>query len=254
MLKPILSLCAGLALTLSLAMGAHAQTPVRLMANTSPPYADIKLPEQGLALELVRHVFDGTDYAPEITIENWSRAVEGARLGVYDGLAAAWYSDERARDLLFSEPYLSSELIILKRRDNGNAYDELSDLEGARLGVRTDYAYGVDFTAVPGLVLVQENHLIQNLLNLMNGSVDFVIGDRRTVNLQLREYLKDSINKFSVTAVELPPVARHVAISRSLDGHEAIIKAFNGALAARRNDGSHGDIVERWDALYADID
>jgi polar amino acid transport system substrate-binding protein len=250
MLRIVLSLLAGLALPLA----AQAQTTVKLMANTSPPYADVKLPEQGLALELVRHVFEGTDYAPDITIDNWSRSVEGARLGVYDGLAAAWYSDERAADLLFSEPYLSSELIVLKRRDNPNVYDELPDLAGARLGVRTDYAYGVDFSGVPGLTLVEENHLIQNLLNLLNGSVDLVIGDRRTVNLQLREYLRDSINRFGVTAIELPPVARHVAISRSLDGHEAIIKAFNAALAARQKDGSHGAIVQRWEDLYADID
>ena len=60
---------------------AVAEQNVRLMANTSPPYADAKLPEQGLALELVKHVFAATDYSPEITIENWSRAVEGAQSG-----------------------------------------------------------------------------------------------------------------------------------------------------------------------------
>ena len=48
--------------------------------------------------------------------------------------------------------------------------------------------------------------------------------------------------------------ANREAISRSLDGHEAIIKAFNAALAARQKDGSHGAIVQRWEDLYADID
>ena len=137
---------------------ANAQQALHLMANTSPPYADQKLPEQGLALELVREVFSRTDHRPKITIENWSRAVEGARLGVYDGLAAAWYSDERARDLLYSEPYLRSELIILKRRGDQNDYSDLSDLSGGRLGVRVDYAYGVDFESVPDLTLVKENN------------------------------------------------------------------------------------------------
>tara|TARA_B100001540_G_scaffold207868_1_gene183116 strand:- start:749 stop:1498 length:750 start_codon:yes stop_codon:yes gene_type:complete len=229
---------------------AQAEQNLRLMANTSPPYADAKLPQQGLALELVQHVFAGTDYTAQVSIENWSRAVEGAQLGVYDGLAAAWYSAERDEYLLYSEPYLQAELIILKRRDNNNRYDELADLSGARLGVRTDYAYGVDFDAVPGLVLVQENHLIQNLLNLQNGSVDFVIGDRRTVNHYLHEYLKDSISKYTVTGVKLPAVARHLAVNRSLQGHEDIVAAFNRALAAARKDGSHAAIVERWDSRY----
>lgn len=230
-----------------------AERKVRLMANTSPPYADRNLPEQGLALELVKHVFARTDYRPEIAIESWSRAVEGARLGVYDGLAAAWYSQERNRDLLFSEPYLHSELIILKLRSNRRQYRELKDLSGGRLGVRTDYAYGVDFESVPNLTLLEENHLIQNLLKLLNGSLDFVIGDQRTIFMQLHEYLGDRITSFEVVAIDLPGVDRHVAASRSLPEHEQLIAEFNRALAAARKDGSLQAIIDKWDQRYEGI-
>ena len=232
---------------------AVAEQELRLMANTSPPYADAKLPEQGLALELVRHVYADTAYTPVITIENWSRAVEGARLGVYDALASVWYSEERAKDLLYSEPYLRSKLIILTRRSDQRNIAKLQDLAGGRLGVRTDYAYGVDFSGVPDLIQVRENHLIQNLLNLLNGSVDYVIGDQRTVNLQLHEYLKDRITEFAVAEIELPDVERHVAASRSLAGHEKMIAEFNRALAAARKDGSHGAIVKKWDERYTGV-
>ncbi|NCF17039.1 MAG: transporter substrate-binding domain-containing protein [Haliea sp.] len=234
--------------------GVSAEQPLRLMANTSPPYADPKLPGEGLALELVRDVFARTGHKPEITIENWSRAVEGARLGVYDGLAAAWYSEERAQDLLYSEPYLRSELIVLKRRGDQNDYSALGDLSGGRLGVRVDYAYGVDFDSVPNLSLVKENHLIQNLLNLLNGKVDFVIGDQRTIILQLHEFLADKVTQFEVTGITLPPVARHVAVSRSLKGHEKIIADFNRGLAQAKKDGSHGAIVGRWDERYGGLE
>ncbi len=120
--------------------------------------------------------------------------------------------------------------------------------------MRTDYAYGVDFDSVPNLQLVRENHMIQNLLNLLNGSVDLVIGDRRTVTLQIHEYLKDRITQFDVVALELPPVQRHVAISLSLAGHEDIIAAFNRSLASARKDGSLQAIITRWDERYTQID
>ncbi len=229
---------------------ASAQQPLRLMANTSPPYADEKLPARGLALELVEHVFASTDITAQITIENWSRALEGARIGVYDGLATAWYAKEREQDLLYSKPYLRSRLIVLQARANPGRYTALSDLSGARLGVRADYAYGVDLAAVPGLVLVEENHLVQNLLNLLNGRVDFVIGDQRTINQQLHEYLNDKVSQFTVSAIELPAVARHVAVSRELEGHESVISAFNSALEAAEKDGSHQAIVSKWDERY----
>mgnify|MGYP001820810094 CR=1 FL=1 len=251
MLRLVLMLVAALA---TYSGTASAERELNLMANTSPPYADLKLPEQGFALELVRRVFAGTGYTPEITIENWSRAVEGAQIGVYDGLAAAWYSAERNRELLFSEPYLDSKLVILKRRSDRNDYRQLADLAGGRLGIRADYAYGVDFAAVPRLTLVEENHLVQNLLRLLNGSVDFVVGDLRTVNFTLQEFLADRRGQFAVANIELPDVQRHVAITRGLDGHEDIVAAFNASLARARKDGTLQAIIDKWDQRYDAIE
>jgi polar amino acid transport system substrate-binding protein len=250
----MLKLLSALALAAVFVSGAHAEQELRLLANTSPPYADAALPEQGLALELVRHVFARTDYRPEITIENWSRAVEGTRMGVYNALASVWYTEDREKDLLFSAPYLQSDLIILKLRSNRRPYTGLEQLAGSRLGVRTDYAYGVDFSVIPGLTLVQEELLDSNLLNLLNGKVDFVIADQRTANMQLHELLKDRISEFQVLDIELPTVARHVAAARSWEGHAAMIEAFNKALAAANEDGSLEAIINKWDQRYTGVE
>jgi polar amino acid transport system substrate-binding protein len=240
--------------TAMLGNGAYAEQEFRLLANTSPPYADASLPDQGLALELVKHIFAKTDYSPDITIENWSRAVEGARMGVYDALASVWYSTDREKDLLFSEPYLRSELLILKLRSNRRPYTSLQQLEGSRLGVRADYAYGVDFSAIPNVTLVQEDLLVPNFLNLLNGKVDFVIADQRTAAMQLHELLADKITQFEVVDIKLPAVERHVAASRSWPGHEKMIAEFNRALAAAQQDGSLEAIIKNWDARYGGVE
>jgi polar amino acid transport system substrate-binding protein len=240
--------------TAMLGNGAYAEQEFRLLANTSPPYADASLPDQGLALELVKHIFTKTDYSPAITIENWSRAVEGARMGVYDALASVWYSPDREKDLLFSEPYLRSELLILKLRSNSRPYTSLQQLEGSRLGVRRNYAYGVDFSAIPNVTLVQEDLLVPNLLNLLNGKVDFVIADQRTAAMQLHELLADKITQFEVVDIKLPPVERHVAAGRSWPGHEKMIAEFNRALAVAQQDGSLEAIIKKWDARYGGVE
>jgi polar amino acid transport system substrate-binding protein len=232
----------------------QAEQEFRLMANPSPPYADAKLPDQGLALELVKTVFADTDFTPVITIENWSRALEGTEVDVYDALAAVWYSQDREKTLLFSKPYLRSELLILKLRSNHGQYVTLDQLAGSRLGVRTDYAYGVDFSAIPDLTLVQQDQLVSNLLNLLDGKVDFVIADQRTAAMQLHEYFSDQITQFAVTEIALPPVERHVAASRAWPEGEAMIAAFNRALAARQEDGSLEAIIKKWDERYGGIE
>lgn len=228
----------------------HAEKTIQLLANTSPPYADAQLEQQGLALELVKHVFSRTNYKPEMKIETWGRAMEGVKIGVYDALATAWYSDERAQDYLYSEPYLSSKIILVKASGDPSDYRSAADLAGKRLGVRTDYAYGVDLEAIPGLVLVQENHLIQNLLNLQAGKVDLVIGDLRTMNYQLRKYLGGSMGKFRVVDADLPARERHVAAGLSVKGHEDMIAEFNKALAQAKKDGSYDAIIKKWDEQY----
>jgi polar amino acid transport system substrate-binding protein len=230
---------------------ASAQQAITLMASTSPPYSDEKLPDQGLAMSVVSQVFQLAGYQPDIQFESWSRAMEGVSVGVYEALAAVWYTDERAKEYLFSEPYLSSQLILLKLRSDPTRYADASRLAGKRLGTQVDFAYGVDFDQIRGLRLVPENHAIQNLLGLLNGSVDVVIGDQRTLSMQITNYLPKERHKFEVVDANLPTRARHVAVSRAIEGEEKIIADFNRALATARKNGSYAAIVAEWDKRYS---
>jgi polar amino acid transport system substrate-binding protein len=241
-------------LLVAISNGVSAQQKVRLMASTSPPYADRTLPDQGLAVEMARHIFSRTPYSTEVSFENWSRAMEGVRVGVYDALVAAWYEEERNSDFLFSEPYLRGELIIVKARKDRGTYRSLEDLAGRRLGIQLDYAYGIDFSQIPDLKLVEENQLISNLLNLLNDKVDFVIGDQRTMSQQLHEFLNQQVTSFEVLPIRLAGRDRHLAASRETPGHEQLVAAFNRALAATRKDGSYQKILKKWDERYGGMD
>jgi len=228
----------------------QAQTPVSLTASISPPYADSKLPDQGLAMELVNKVLKRAGYAPQIEFKIWSRAMEGVSVGLYDALASAWYSKERAKEYIFSEPYLTSKLILLKLRSDPTLYTDKSQLAGKRLGTQVDYAYGINFDELPGLKLVPENHAIQNLMDLLNSTVDVVIGDQRTLAMQIHEYLHKEMHKFQVVDANLPTRARHLAASREIQTSGKLVADFNRALAAARKDGSYQAIVAKWDKRY----
>jgi polar amino acid transport system substrate-binding protein len=247
MYRSCIALLFGLTLSCSAVL---AQTPVTLMASTSPPYSDRKLPDQGLAMELVSHVLKRAGYAPEISFLVWSRAMEGVDIGLYDALAAAWYSDDRAKQYLFSEPYLNSKLILLKLRSDPSMYPDKSFLRGKRLGTQVDFAYGINFDEIAGLQVVPENHAIQNLLSLLNKKVDVVIGDQRTLAMQLSEYLPNDVHKFEVIDAKLPNRPRHLAASREIGSSEKLIADFNRALTATRKDGSAQAIIAKWDKRY----
>jgi polar amino acid transport system substrate-binding protein len=240
-----------LALTLLTATtNAHADDPVKMMTNAWPPYVDRQLPEEGLAVELVTHIFSRAGYQVDNTIESWPRAMEGVRIGLYDVLGAAWHDDQREQEFIFSEPYLINELIIVKRRKMQGRFYSIGALENTRIGLSEDYAYGVDFTEIPGVKIVYENHIIQNLMNLLNDKVDFVVGDRRVIALQLEQYLKDRRHEIEVIGVSLPPRALYVAGSRSTERPARLIEEFNAALQEVKRDGSYQKIIDKWKARY----
>ena len=228
---------------------AQAQ-PITMMTNTWPPYVDEDLPEQGMALELVRHIFSRAGFKVDNTIERWPRAMEGVRIGLYEVLGAAWRDEARETDFIYSEPYLINELVVLKLSSNPRLLRSIMGIKGSRLGILQDYSYGVDFAEIGDVSLVVENHLIQNLMNLLNGKVDYVIGDRRVIALMLDEYLPQRKAEFEALKVTLPPRGLYVAGSRASERSEKLITAFNRALEEVKRDGSYREIVARWDQKY----
>jgi polar amino acid transport system substrate-binding protein len=230
---------------------AQAEEPVKMMTSTWPPYVDKQLPEQGLAMELVTHIFARAGYSLDNTLESWPRAMEGVRAGLSDVLGAAWRDDARDQTFIYSEPYLMNELIVVKRREMKGRHYSFGALENARIGLTPDYAYGVDFSELPGVEIVYEDHIIQNLRNLLNKRVDFVVGDRRVIALQVEEQLKDRRQEIEVVGISLPPRALYVAGSRATDRPAHLIEEFNAALVEVKRDGSYQKIIEKWRERYA---
>lgn len=230
---------------------AFADDPVKMMTNTWAPYVSQELPDQGLAVELVTHIFRRAGYAVDNTIESWPQAMEGVQIGLHDVLGAAWRDDVRDREFIYSEPYLMNELIVVKRRAMEGRFYSIGAMENSRVGLSTDYSYGTDFTEIPGIEIVYEKHIIQNLTNLLDEKVDFVVGDRRVIALQLEQHLKDRRHEIEVISVSLPPRALYVAGSRASERPAKLVKEFNAALIEVKRDGSFQKIIDKWRERYS---
>ena len=239
----LIILCSGV-------MSVQAAEPVKMMTNTWPPYIGEELAQEGMAMELVRHVFARAGYKVDNTIERWPRALEGVRVGLYDVLGAAWRDEEREQDFIYSEPYLVNEIIVVTLHGNRRMLRSVNDLSGSRVGVLRDYSYGVDFEEIGNVTLVTENHMIQSLMNLLNGKVDYVIGDRRVIAMMLNEYLPGRRGELEPLKIRVPPRGLYVAGSRAKEGTDKLVAAFNRALAEAKQDGSYREIIQRWDERY----
>ena len=230
---------------LLLASGAARAELLRVTGSLWSPYLDDELPNGGLAADLVRTALTRAGYEVEGSAEPWSRAYEGAAIGVYDVVAAIWQNEERGEDLIFSNPYLLNDVIFMSRQGVLGNYRTLNDLTSYRIGVVRGYAYDDAFDNHPDLFRVTNNHLIQNLLLLRQGRLDVVVGDKWSILHQISVFMPDDIGYFVALPKPLARRAVRLGVSRQNPNAQEIVAAFDKAIAEMQADGSYDEIVKR---------
>ncbi len=223
---------------------AYALTVV---AKEEAPYFGSNLPGNGLSMEIVETVLKRAGYHPSFTFETWPRVYEGGLIGVFDVIGSIWYTEVRAKDFAFSDPYLFHEIKFIKRTSSQEIqFNNLNDLNGHLIGTIKDYAYSDAFIQSRQFAKLPQNHLLQNLLLLQQGRIDLTLGDQRKIRHELKKYMKYA--EMTILPTPLIRKGTHIAVSKSNPKHKEIIAGFNKALKAMKADGSYASIVKKYDA------
>lgn len=223
---------------------AIAGKPISLSTITWAPYADASMPEQGIAMDIVQTAFKRAGYEPTVKFDQTGRTIEGTAIGIFDVAALLWKSPEREKELAFSEPYLVNKIRLIKRKNLDMKVTQLSDLRGSLVGVVRGYAYGEEFDNAPYFLHVQFDHVIQALLQLVAGRIDFVVGDKWVLIYQMLQYMPQSISDIELTRLPVTAKGLHIAVSRKHPDQQQILADFNSAIGAMREDGSLQKIID----------
>jgi polar amino acid transport system substrate-binding protein len=218
---------------------------VVVLTSIWPPYVDPKLPGHGLAVSIVTEAFRRAGYVPRIESLDWERNLGKARSGERGIVAAAYRSEERNRDFVFTDAYLANDIKFLKRRGTDIEFGSLEDLDGLRIGVVYEYVYEPAFDVADNFVRAPETHIVPNIMELLDGNVDLVVDDERTLRYELSRHFAD--RKREVTFLRKPLATRelHVAISRARPDHETLVEDFNRGLAEIRRDGIYRKLLRQ---------
>jgi len=227
------------------ASGPAYADSVSIAASAWPPYTDENLPQGGFSIDLVAAAFKRAGYQTSYNIETWPRTLEGVDVGVYDVVAAAWFSEARKKRFVFSEPYFTNRMRLIGRKGHNIKVEKLEDLRGLRVGVVRGYAYGEEFEKADYFTRVYQNHLIQNLLLLSTGTVDLVVGDEFAIRHELQAYMPTQRDKLEFLPKAIVIKKLYIAVSRANPRSGKLIADFNKAIAAMRQDGSYQAIVDK---------
>lgn len=228
-----------------LALTAHAEPTLRLVADPWPPFTDHHLPENGLASDVVQQALQRAGYQTHYHEAPWERAVHGLQRGDYDILINAWYSEERTGYGAYSSPYLVNRIRVLKRLDHPIDFARLQDLYRYRIAAVRGYAYSAEFDRDPNLQRVGVMGFESAARMLQAGRVDLAVEDEQVARYHLGPQLDGLGEPLGFLPQPLSENPLHILVRRSRPDHAEITERFNKALQSMRADGTYERILTR---------
>ena len=218
-------------------------SPLNVATSDWVPYVGKDLPEQGLAIDIVTTALKRAGYQPAVTIQTWSRTLEGVDVGVFDLIAAAWHSPDREKHYAFSKPYLFNEIKLVKRADSTFKFNSLADLNDRLIGIIPGYAYGNEIDEAQGLLRVPGTHVLQNMLRVLNGDIELTLDDERVLKHEIRHNMSANQDKLILLPKAVSRNGLHIAVSKQNPRHNEIVRAFDKAILDMKNDGEFDRLV-----------
>ena len=227
-------------------------TQLKLASDIWPPFTN-EPPHRSFATELVEEALKRAGVTSTTEMIKFSEVMVGIEEEDYDGSAALWFNDDRKKTLLFSAPYLQNQLIVVGRKGSDVSMSSFADLNGKKVAIVGNYAYGSEVTEASEVNLVSGDNDQQNLERLLKGEVDYILVDNLLMQYMITHQKEDVLKYLEVGKVTLFKRALHFAIRKNIDGAESIIDRFNNGVLKMIMDGTYNRILElNW--IRADVD
>ncbi len=247
MRKPLIILLLSL-LVLSSFSHASAEINLRFAATEWPPYTGSNLRGGGLAAEIVTAAFKRVGYRVEFVVRPWLRAQKMVENGQLDGMGIAWYTDERAATMAYSRPYLKTEIVLIKHRDDYASYEEPDDLNNKHFSILRGYGY-LNLVQSDSIRTTVLDSLEQSFEMLANKRIDLTLEEKLNAQHRLSFLPAQTRNVIAFVPRPLEIKDLHITISHNNKDYERIISDFNRGLELIIEDGSYRGFFQSYQTL-----
>ena len=236
---------------LLISLNCLSQTTVlKLGSDVWPPFTNVDK-EKSFALDLVKEALNRIDIHSSTKIVSFDEVISAIDRGDFDGSAALWLNADREQKYFFSKPYLHNQLILVGRK--GSAVKDISivDLNGKRIGVVENYAYGDPKNT--NVIIVESKSDQKNLELLLMKEIDYMLVDALLIQYMLKYQINDVTEHLEIGNTPIRVKSLHFALRKDVIDAERIMSLFNEEITKMIADGSYNAILElNW--IKSDID
>jgi polar amino acid transport system substrate-binding protein len=230
--------------------GYTQTTELKLGSDIWPPFTNVDT-EKSFALDLVKEALNRMNIQSSTEIIKFDDVISAIDRGELDGSAALWLNAEREKKYIFSKPYLHNQLILVGRK--GSEVKDLSnaDLDGKRIGIVENYAYGEPENS--NIIIVKGKNDQKNLERLLSKQIDYMLVDELLIQYMLKYQINDVTEHLEIGNTPLRVKSLHFALRKDIKDCEQIMTRFNEEITSMMADGSYNAILElNW--IRSDID
>jgi polar amino acid transport system substrate-binding protein len=241
------------------AWAAEPPLHVRFSNQEYAPYMGEQLPFGGILSRVVTEVFRRGNVTVKYGWYPNNRTIQMARTGDADGSLGWTPTDERLKDLLFSDEVLPFRMVLFQRLGESYSWKTLEDLAPYRFGITAGNFYSDTFTHLQerGVLKVDvTTDDVSNLRKLAAGRIDLFPMEGEAGQLTTRLHLPPSM------AARIVPQAREywstplcVVVWRKHPHAAELIRRFNRELKKMKDTGElELMITQTRHAIFAHID
>ena len=218
-----------------------------LAALDYPPHYGEHLDDRGPLIEIIVSAYAEQNLTVEVIFLPWSRALIWANEGRVDGIVGAWYTKERTKSFLYSDPIYPNNMVFYKHKNANIEFSQYSDLkdDGRIIGSVRGYTH-VEGLEESGVIIRYVNNDVQNFKLLERKRIDLVSVDREygkyVLALPELKQVKDQVEPIDKV---LEVREQYLVISNKAKQPEKKLKAFNQGLAKLRAEGKAEDILQK---------
>ncbi len=223
-----------------------AGTEKVLRVATEPSFAPFEMQKEGsdeftgFDMDLIRAVGKQAGYKVEISSMGFDALIPALQAENIDvAIAGMSITEERKEQVIFSDPYYKSGLLVMVAKDN-NDIKSIDDLEGKRIAVQIGTTGAFRAEQVKDAKVTAFNDNGSAVLELKNGAADAVINDAPV----LTYFLAQGGNEYAKTVGDVLNAEDYgIAVKK---GNDKLAAEINKALNELKANGEFDKIYNKW--------
>lgn len=231
-------------LFIGLMAASCSSTPTKIRVATDatwPPFESINEQTkqvEGFDIDLVKAIADKENLDVEFINVGFDPLLAGMAQGIYDAaISSITITEDRKKDMLFSDPYYAAGQIVVVRKDNTTITgpETLKGSVGAQIGTTGS----MEIEKIKAATLKTYDDIGLAFQDLMNGQINAVVSD----NWLALGYVAKNPDKLKTAGSKFTNENYGIAVAK---GKTDLLEKINAGLKAVKSEGLIDKLSQKW--------